>query len=106
MKKTLFENAVFYMVFAHFKKVKFYFCNETLFFTVISAHNEKWYFSRARKHCVFTGFSNRLKKWYFSDFLGFEEAAKTTKMPMKISRKTGYLTDNASQTAIVAGLLV
>ena len=46
------------------------------------------------------------KKVVFLCFLGFEEAAKTTKMPMKISRKTGYLTDNASQTAIVAGLLV
>ena len=106
MKKTLFENAVFYMVFAHFKKVKIRFCNETLFFTMISAQNKKCFFSRARKHCVFTGFSSRLKKLFFSDFLGFEEAAKTTKMQMKISRKTGYLTENASQTAIVAGLLV
>ena len=52
------------------------------------------------------GFPTALKSYLLVIFWVSRRPPKQQKMQMKISRKTGYLTENASQTAIVAGLLV
>ena len=106
-QKTLFENAVFYMVFAHFKKVKTHFCNETLlFYSDFSPQRKVIFFTCSETLCFYMVFEPLKKVLFFVFFWVSRRPPKQQKMQMKISRKTGYLTENASQTAIVAGLLV